>query len=155
MEVIDCAAGALLRALPGHPGVAGVLISQAADLLFTSDRAAAQACIYRCSDEPLLARVSVEMVATIPLSGRPRWAARDPVTGQVFVNIRDPAQILAIGAGSLTVGQVISVPAAGPHGLWLDGERLFCAADGGVLVVLPATPAPSSAPSRCPASRTW
>jgi hypothetical protein len=25
---------------------------------------------------------------------------------------------------------------AGPHGLWLDGERLFCAADGRALVML-------------------
>jgi DNA-binding beta-propeller fold protein YncE len=76
------------------------------------------------------------VVATIPLPGRPRWAAYDPATGQVFVNIRDPAQILAIDASFLTVGQVIDVPAAGPHGLWLDGERLFCAADGRALVML-------------------
>lgn len=76
------------------------------------------------------------MIATIPLPGRPRWAAYDPATDQVFVNIRDPAQILAIAAGSLTTGQAFDVPAAGPHGLWLDGDRLFCAADGGALVVL-------------------
>jgi hypothetical protein len=76
------------------------------------------------------------VVAAIPLPGRPRWAAYDPVTDQVFVNIRDPAQILGIGAGSLTADQVIDVPVAGPHGLWLDGERLFCAAHGRVLVML-------------------
>ena len=175
VEVIDCAAGSWLRALPGHPGVAGVLISQAADLLFTSDRAAAQVSVYRCSDEQLLARVRVgphpnglafdpsrrqlftfnlgdpvgqgctasvvsldqrQVIATIPLPGRPRWAAYDPVAGRVFVNIRDPAQILAIGSGSLTIGKAIDVPAAGPHGLWLDGQRLFCAADGSALVML-------------------
>ena len=28
------------------------------------------------------------------------------------------------------------VPSAGPHGLWLDSGHLFCAADGGALVVL-------------------
>jgi DNA-binding beta-propeller fold protein YncE len=175
VEVIDCAAGARLRALPSHPGVAGVLIDQAADLLFTSDRSAAQVSVYRCPDEQLLARVRVgphpnglafdpsrrrlftfnlgdppgqgctasvisldrrQVIATIPLPGRPRWAAYDPETDQVFVNIRDPAQVLAIDAGSLTVGKAIDVPAAGPHGLWLDGQRLFCAADGGALVVL-------------------
>jgi hypothetical protein len=59
VDVIDCAAGAWLRALPGHPGVAGVLIDAGQDLLFTSDRAASQACIYRCSSEELLARVDV------------------------------------------------------------------------------------------------
>jgi hypothetical protein len=52
------------------------------------------------------------------------------------VNIRVPAQILAISAGSLTISRAIDVPAAGPHGLWIDGERLFCAADGQALVVL-------------------
>lgn len=36
VEVIECAADVWLWALPGHPGVAGVLIDQAADLLFTS-----------------------------------------------------------------------------------------------------------------------
>ena len=175
VEVIDCAADAWLRALPGHPGVAGVLIDAGSDLLFTSDRAASRACIYRCSREELLARVGTgahpnalafdpgrgrlfcfnlgdppgenctasvislnpaQVVATIALPGRPRWAVWDPATDQVFANIRDPAQIIAISAGSLAIGQVIDVPAAGPHGLWMHGGRLFCAADGGELVVL-------------------
>jgi DNA-binding beta-propeller fold protein YncE len=175
VDVIDCAARAWLRALPGHPGVAGVLISASADRLFTSDRGAGQVSVYRCSDEALLARVKVgprpnglaydpvhgrlfsfnlgdpigenctasvidldqaEMVTTIPLPGRPRWAAYDPATDQVFVNIRDPAQILAISAASLAISKVIAVPAAGPHGLWIYAGRLYCAADGKALVVL-------------------
>lgn len=175
VDVLDCAAAAWLRALPGHPGVAGVLIDAGQDLLFTSDRAAARACIYRCSGEELLARVDVGahpnalafdparrrlftfnlgdpvgenctasvisldpplVIATIALPGRPRWAVYDPATDQVFANIRDPAQIIAIGAGSLAIEQAIGVPAAGPHGLWLDGDRLFCAADQNALVVL-------------------
>jgi hypothetical protein len=76
VEVIDCAAGAWLRALPGHPGVAGVLISQAAGLLFTSDRAAAQVCVYRCSDERLLARVRV--------GPHPNCLAFDPSRRRLF-----------------------------------------------------------------------
>jgi DNA-binding beta-propeller fold protein YncE len=175
VDVIDCAAGAWLRALPGHPGVAGVLIDAGQDLLFTSDRAASQACIYRCSSEELLARVDVgahpnalafeparqrlftfnlgdpagenctasvislgppHVIATIALPGRPRWAVYDPATDQVFANIRDPAQVIAIGADSLAIEQAIGVPAVGPHGLWVDGDRLFCAADQNALVVL-------------------
>lgn len=175
VDVIDCAAGAYLRSLPGHPGVAGVLIDASQDLLFTSDRAAAQVSIYRCSREELLGRVEVgehpnglafdpgrgrlfcfnlgqpvgqdctasvvaldrqQVIATIPLPGRPRWAVCDPATDLVFVNIRDPAQVLAFGAGSLATARAFDVPAEGPHGLWLDGERLFCAADGRALVVL-------------------
>jgi hypothetical protein len=57
VDVIDCAAGRYLRSLHGHPGVAGVLIDAGEDLLFTSDRGAAQVSVYRCSDEQFLARV--------------------------------------------------------------------------------------------------
>ncbi|HEY5989393.1 MAG TPA: hypothetical protein VIV12_23890 [Streptosporangiaceae bacterium] len=174
VDVLDCAAGTYLRALPGHPGVAGVLTDSAEDLLFTSDRAAARVSIYRCSGEKLLGRVEVgahpnglafdpvrgrlfsfnlgqplgenctasvidlarqQVIATIALPGR-RWAVYDTPADQVFVNIRDPAQILAISAAYLMAGRVIGVPADGPHGLWVHGGRLFCAADGNALVVL-------------------
>lgn len=175
VEVIDCRASVRARALPGHPRVAGVLIDQDADLLFTSDRAAARVSVYRCSDERLLSLIEVgphpnglafdprrhhlfsfnlgdplgenctasvadldsqQVVATISLPGRPRWSAYDVTSDEVFVNIREPAQILAISADSLTVRRAIDVPADGPHGLWIDGDRLFCAADGNALVVL-------------------
>jgi DNA-binding beta-propeller fold protein YncE len=175
VDVIDCEASAYVRALPGHPGVAGVLVDQDTGLLFTSDREAAQVSVYRCPDETLLTRLTVgahpnglafdpgrsrlyafnlgepvgqnctasvadigeqRVIATIPLPGRPRWAAYDPATDHVYVNIRDPARILAISAGALTITRAVDVPAAGPHGLWIDGERLFCAADGKALVVL-------------------
>jgi DNA-binding beta-propeller fold protein YncE len=175
VDVLDTAAASWLRALDGHPGVAGILVDQAADLLFTSDRSAARVSVYRCSDETLLARVAVgphpnglafdprrrrlfsfdlgdppghnstasvvdldgqQVVETIPLPGRPRWAAYDAPTDQVYACIREPAQIVAIGAGALTIAQVLAVPASGPHGLWADGDRLYCAADGNALVVL-------------------
>ncbi len=175
VDVIDCAARSWLRALPDHPGVAGVLIDAGADLLFTSDRAAAQVGVYRCSDDSLLGRVAVgprpnglafdpgrrrlfsfnlgepvgenctasvidldrqQVISTILLPGRPRWAVYDHAADRVFVNIRDPAQIVAIDAASLAIARRIAVPAAGPHGLWIDGEWLYCAADGKALVVL-------------------
>jgi DNA-binding beta-propeller fold protein YncE len=176
VEVLDCTTDTWLRSLPGHPGVAGVLIDSAYDLMFTSDRGAARVSIYRCSDEQLLAQADVgahpnglaydsarrrlfsfnlgetvgenctasvvdldrkqTVIATVDLPGRPRWAAYDRATDQVYVNIREPAQILAISGESLAVTRAIDVPAAGPHGLWLDGSRLFCAADGGILAVL-------------------
>jgi len=77
-----------------------------------------------------------QVVATLGLTGRPRWAAYDPATDQVYVNIADPAQILAIDAGMAVIERAIDVPAAGPHGLWVHDGRLFCAADGAALVVL-------------------
>jgi len=175
VDVIGCSTNRWLRALPDHPGVAGVLVDSAADRLFTSDRAANRVSVYRCSDEELLAQVDVgahpnglafdptrgylyafnlgeplghactasvvdlskgHVIATISLRGRPRWAAYDRATDTVYANIRDPAVIQAINAAKLAVATVIEVPAEGPHGLWIDGDRLYCAADGNALVVL-------------------
>src|SRR5439155_19643428 len=60
VEVLDCAAHSYLHALPGElPGVAGVLIDEEHDLLFSSDRAAARVSVFRCSDETLLGQVAV------------------------------------------------------------------------------------------------
>lgn len=68
------------------------------------------------------------VVATITLPGRPRWAVYDTASDRIFANIRQPAQILVIDPDRDHVERVISVPAEGPHGLQIDGDRLFCAA---------------------------
>jgi DNA-binding beta-propeller fold protein YncE len=175
VEVIDCVSRTWLRSLAGHPGVAGVLVDVGADLLLTSDRAAAQVSVYRCSDETLRGRIAVgarpnglafdrgrgrlfcfnlgepvgenctasvidlalqQVIGTVPLPGRPRWAVYDPATDHVYANIRDPAEILAINADTTEIARTIAVPTDGPHGLWIDGEWLYCAADVGALVML-------------------
>jgi DNA-binding beta-propeller fold protein YncE len=175
IDVVDCATQTHLRALPGLPGVAGVLIDSEHDLLFSSDRGCARVSIFRCSDELLLGQVGVgqrpnglaydpgrrrlyvfnigdppgqnctasvvavddmEVIRTIPLSGRPRWAIYDATTDQVFANIQQPAEIAVIDAKAMQVIRGIQVPAAGPHGLALSGDRLYCAADSGELVAL-------------------
>src|SRR5438132_5805604 len=60
IDVLDCEARTYVRALPAElPGVAGVLIDEEHDLLFTSDRGAARVSVFRCSDESLLGRVDV------------------------------------------------------------------------------------------------
>ena len=59
VDVLDCTSGAYLRSIAGLPGVAGVLIDSENDLLFTSNRAAAQVSILRASDEARLAQVAV------------------------------------------------------------------------------------------------
>lgn len=178
IDVLDCGTRRFLRSLPGLPGVAGVLIDQEHELLFTSDRAEARVSAFRCSDEHLLMQVSVgahpnglaydrrrrrlyafnlgeplgegctasvvslherRVTAEFRLSGRPRWATYDAERDRVYVNIREPAEIAVINAESATVESTFPVPSSGPHGLWLDRGRLFCAADGGALVVLDAS----------------
>jgi len=175
VDVLDCDQRTFLRSLPDLPGVAGVLIDQEHNLLFTSDRAAARVSVFRCSDEQQLGQVkvgphpnglaydsarrqlfsfnlgeplgenctasivdidSLQLVAELPLPGRPRWAVYDAERDAVYANIREPAQIVVIDAARGGIEHVLELTAAGPHGLWLDRDRLFCAADGGELVVL-------------------
>jgi DNA-binding beta-propeller fold protein YncE len=175
IDVIDSLSNSYLRSIPNVPGVAGILIDNEHDLLFSSDRGCARASIYRCSDETLLGRVEVgdrpnglaydparrrlfvfnigdppgvnctisviavdemRVIATIPLPGRPRWAVYDPATEHVYANIQKPAEIVVLAAADLQIAAAFEIPVAGPHGLAVAGERLFCAADGGALIAL-------------------
>ena len=175
VDVLDTERRVFLRSLPGTPGVAGVLIDEHDDLLFTSDRAAARVSILRCSEEQLVGRVEVgphpnglaydrhrrrlyafnlgeplgekccasvvdleamQVVAELPRPGRPRWAVYDEERDRVYANIREPAEIIVVDCERPLIERAFPVPAAGPHGLWLDRDRLFCAADGASLVVL-------------------
>jgi hypothetical protein len=176
IEVLDCETRTYLHALAGElPGVAGVLIDQEHDLLFSSDRAAARVSVFRCSSEHLQGQVevgshpnglaydrrrrrlysfnlgeplgerctasvveldSMRVLAELPLPGRPRWAVYDPERDVVFANMQTPAQIVVIDCELVAMVRTVDVPSDGPHGLWLDSGRLFCAADGGALVVL-------------------
>jgi DNA-binding beta-propeller fold protein YncE len=175
IEVIDCVSNSHLRSLPDTPGVAGILIDNEQNLLFSSDRGCARASIYRCSDETLLGRVQVgerpnglaydpvrhhlfvfsigdppgvnctvsvievdemRVIATIPLPGRPRWAVYDAATEHIYANVQTPARIVVLSAMDLRITRAFNVPVAGPHGLVIAGERLFCAADGEALVAL-------------------
>jgi DNA-binding beta-propeller fold protein YncE len=175
VDVLDCNARTFLRSIEDLPGVAGVLIDQEHDLLFTSDRSASRVSIFRCSDETLLGQVEVgphpnglaydprrrrlhsfnlgeplgegcsasvidvdamKVVAEVALPGRPRWAAYDQASDLIYANIRDPAVILRLDPAASSIVGAIAVPVEGPHGLWIKGNRLYCAADGGALVVI-------------------
>jgi DNA-binding beta-propeller fold protein YncE len=176
IDVLDCSSRSYLRALPTElPGVAGVLIDEEHNLLFSSDRAAARVSVFRCSDEQLLGQVevgphpnglaydrkgrrvysfnlgepvgenctasvveldSMRVVAELPLPGRPRWAVYDHERERVYANIQTPPQVVVIDCQRTSIVRALDVPSDGPHGLWLDSGRLFCAADGGALVVL-------------------
>jgi DNA-binding beta-propeller fold protein YncE len=79
---------------------------------------------------------SMRVIAELSLAGRPRWALYDEERDRVYANIREPGQITVIDADRPAIERSFPVPSEGPHGLWLDSGRLFCAADGGALVVL-------------------
>jgi hypothetical protein len=175
VDVIDCRTQTFLRSFPELPGVAGVLIDEEHDLLFTSDRGASRVSVFHCSDELLRGRVevgphpnglaydrrrrrlytfnlgeplgesctasvvdldSMRVLGELALPGRPRWAVYDEERDRIHANIREPAEIVVIDCARSEIERTLPMPAAGPHGLWLDRGRLFCAADGGVLAVL-------------------
>jgi DNA-binding beta-propeller fold protein YncE len=99
--------------------------------------------VFNVSDPPgvnctssVVAVDQMRVIATISLPGRPRWAVYDAVRERIYANIQNPAQIIGISATDLQITRAFDVPVAGPHGLVLDGERLFCAADGKTLVAL-------------------
>ena len=79
---------------------------------------------------------AMNVIAEIALPGRPRWAAYDAASDIVYANIRDPALIVRIDPADTAIVGSIDVPAAGPHGLWIDGDRIYCAADAAELVVI-------------------
>lgn len=77
----------------------------------------------------------------IPVRGRTRWTVFDPSTELFYVNIAQPAEIVVVDPRRPDrIARSFSVPHAGPHGLDIDvtTQRLFCACDAGVLVVLDA-----------------
>lgn len=175
VDVIDTVEQRHVGSLDGLPGVAGVLVDEPSDLLFTSDRACARVSVFRPSDEQLIGRADVgphpnglaydrasrrlysfnlgeplgegctasvvevdrlEVCAELALPGRPRWAVYDEHRRVVYANIRDPALVLVVDCDRVEIDRAYEIDCEGPHGLWLDGDRLFCAADGGELVVL-------------------
>jgi DNA-binding beta-propeller fold protein YncE len=79
---------------------------------------------------------SLTVAEELPLPGRPRWAAYDEASDLIYLNIREPALILRIDPEKAMIESAIEVPIEGPHGLWVDGTRLYCAADGGALLVI-------------------
>jgi DNA-binding beta-propeller fold protein YncE len=78
------------------------------------------------------------VVATAQLGERPRWCIYDRVGEQFWVNIREPAAVVALAAVTGVVAATLPVDAAGPHGLALDeaADRLYVACDSGDVVVL-------------------
>jgi len=173
VEVIDLERDAYVGSIRGLPGVAGALVSDERDLVFTSNRAADTVSVISATELLVVTTVPVGSrpnglaldegrgvllaagvgapytltfvdiakagpVGSIQVAGRTRWAIYDRSSDAFFVNIADPPGIVVVDAGDPTeVSRTIPVPVAGPHGLDIDpAGRLFCACDGGRLLIL-------------------
>lgn len=79
-----------------------------------------------------------QVIATVSLPGRPRWAVYHPAGDHFLVNIREPALVAVISALTFELVGQFPVSRIGPHGLDLDqeGRRAFVACDGGTVVTL-------------------
>lgn len=181
VDVVDCATLKYLRSIPRLTRVAGALVSETHDLVFTSNRGEDTVGIFSSSRDETVTKVKVgvgpnglayaanrrvllaanvgdasrpgsftvslvdvgtrAVIASIPVSGRTRWAVFDDESGRFYVNIADPPQIVVIDSAHPTrLAATFPMPAMGPHGLDLDPStrRLFCACDGKVLLVVDA-----------------
>ncbi|HEX7976373.1 MAG TPA: hypothetical protein VF498_18320 [Anaerolineales bacterium] len=70
LEVIDCVKDRYLRSIPGLPGVAGALVSEERDLVFTSNRGEDMVGVFSPADETSLFK--------IPVGVHPNGLAFDP-----------------------------------------------------------------------------
>ncbi|PYM04266.1 MAG: hypothetical protein DMD82_14915 [Candidatus Rokuibacteriota bacterium] len=177
VDVIDTGEGRYIRSISDLKGVAGALVDESQDLVFTSNRGENSVGIFSAHSEdrvekvaagirpnglahdpgrgvllcanvgdpsiagsPSITLIDVRMrnvIGTIPMPGRTRWAIFDPERRLFFVNIADPPEIVVVDPESRgRIERHIDVPARGPHGLEIDpsGHRLLCACDEGRLV---------------------
>jgi DNA-binding beta-propeller fold protein YncE len=94
LAVIDCEAGKYLRSIPHLEAVAGALVSEEHDLVFTSNRGENTVGIFSADHEEALAKVAVGV--------KPNGLAYDPGRGLLLAaNVGDPSL-----PGSFTVSVV-------------------------------------------------
>lgn len=138
VDVIDCANDRFLHSIPGLTGVAGALVSDDRNLVFTSNRGENTIGIFMPDDEKNLTKVSVGV--------RPNGLAYDPEHNLLLAaNVGDPAV-----SGSFTLSLVdvtkwalvASIPVAG-RTRWAVFDRstdmfLVNIADPALIVVVDA-----------------
>jgi DNA-binding beta-propeller fold protein YncE len=90
------------------------------------------------------------LTADILMPGRTRWAVFDKKAERFYINIANPSRIVAVvSLDPDGVAASYGIPAAGPHGLDIDveGRKLFCACDQGVLLTVDLHTGKTSPPS--------
>ena len=100
IDVVDSASDRFLRSIHGLKGVAGVLVSDERDLLFTANRGENTVSIFAAGKEQQAARLSVGM--------RPNGLAFDPSRGLLLVaNVGDPNVPNSSSVSLIDVGQKV------------------------------------------------
>ena len=109
LDVIDCATGRYLRSVPRLEAVAGALVSEEHDLVFTSNRGENSVGIFAGGHEEALTKVDVGV--------KPNGLAYDPGRGLLIAaNVGDPARPGSFTVSVVDVGaraMIADVPVAG------------------------------------------
>jgi len=94
----------------------------------------------RSHDSSAIDAASGKVLGTIPLDGKPEFAASD-AKGEIFVNIEDKSELVAIDPDKLQVkAKWALAPCTGPSGLSIDRKhrRLFVGCDNKMMAVVDA-----------------
>lgn len=95
----------------------------------------------RSKDVTVIDAVSLTVLATVPLGGKPEVAVAD-IEGRVFVNIEDTGEIVALDSSGTVVEKRWPLkPCEGPTGLAIDvaHQRLFAVCANHTMVVVDAS----------------
>ncbi len=102
IDVIDCHRDKYLRSIPDLPGVAGVLVSNEKDLVFTSNRGEKTVGIFPHGQEEKLEKVKV--------GGFPNGLAFDPTQGHLLAaNVSKPEVPSPITASIVDAGKKVLI----------------------------------------------
>lgn len=94
----------------------------------------------RSGDSTAINAADGKVLATIPLAGKPEFAAADG-TGSIYVNIEDKADLVRLDAKNLSVTNRWSMaPCESPTGLSMDrkNRRLFAGCENKIMAVFDA-----------------
>jgi len=123
IDVIESASDRFLRSIPGLKGVAGLLVSDERDLLFTANRAENTISIFTASKEKELVRLSVGI--------RPNGLAFAASRGLLLVanvgdpEIRDSSTLSLVDVGQKAVGGTVVLPGRPRWAVFDDSRATF------------------------------
>jgi DNA-binding beta-propeller fold protein YncE len=111
-------------------------------ILYDSGRRETLAFNGRSHSATVIVGSTGQVISTIPLPGKPEFAASDPASGRVFDNIEDKNEVAVIDTGAHRVSALWPIaPGESASGLAIDTEhhRLFLGCENLLMVVMDST----------------
>lgn len=103
LDVVDLDAGVCTNSIEGLPGVAGALVSEPLDLVFSSNRGAGSVSVIEPGDGAVL--------ATVPVGERPNGVALDPRRGLLLAaTVAEPYTLAIVDVAAAGLRATIAAP---------------------------------------------